>query len=429
MVKWFSIVLFCVPGFLAGQILQFEQPRKLSTAVNSEYEESMPLLSPDRKTLFFTRLLSPKNKGGQYSGTDVWISRYDVTKIDWSNADNSHFENTSGNNTVIGVSAKGDRVFVQNTTASRDVNGIYFSKKSGNTWTDPELIPLKGIPSEGFLGLYVSPDLDVIFLSMKGVDSRGEEDLYISIKNPAGDWAEPKNLGPTINTRGFEISPYLSTDKKRLYFASNGHPGQGDADIFVSERQYGSWEVWSPPKNLGKEVNSPKFDAYFSIYGDSLCFFASNRGGKMSDIYQSKIKVDDGKNNQLKVDSLVNQTKELLEQLRTSTKTLTSLAESKTLIMFDDKVSRVQAASEDALETYADYLMKNVKTRLFVEYDGRAMNATPALQTLTQDRIRRVRQILKSYGVTENRIVVSSTMVSTQSDQVRRNSVQLSIAK
>jgi outer membrane protein OmpA-like peptidoglycan-associated protein len=428
MVKWFSILLFCVPGLMAGQTLQFEEARKLSAAVNSEYEESMPLISPDRTTLFFTRFLSPKNKGGQYSGTDVWISRYDVTKVDWSKADNTRLENTPGNNAVIGVSAKGDRVYLQHTVASRDVTGIYFSKKNGNQWSEPELIPLKGIPSEGFLGLYVSPDFDVIFLSMKGVDSRGEEDLYISLKGPAGGWTEPKNLGPTINTRGFEISPYLSADKKRLYFSSNGHPGQGDADIFVSESQYGSWEVWSVPKNL-KEVNSPKFDAYFSIYGDSLCFFSSNRGGKMSDIYQSKITVDDGKDDQLKVDSLVNQTKELLEQLRTSTKTLNNLAESKTLVMFDAKASRVQSASEDALELYANYLMKNMKAKLVVEYDGRSMNATAAQQALTQDRLKRIRQILKSYGVAENRIAVSGGLVSTQPLHVRQNSVQFSIAK
>lgn len=422
-------MLFSAPVLTMGQVLQFSPPQKLSTAVNSDYEESMPMLSPDRVTLFFTRFLSPKNKGGQYSGTDVWISRYDVTKVDWAKADNERIENTAGNNAVIGISGKGDRVYLQNTMASRDVNGIYFSKKNGSTWSNPELIPLKGIPSEGFLGIYVSPDFDVIFLSMKGADSRGEEDLYITLKGPGGMWTEPKNLGPTINTRGFEISPYLSADKKCLYFASNGHPGQGDADIFVSERQYGSWEVWSVPKNLGKEVNSAKFDAYFSIYGDSLCLFASNRGGKLSDIYQSKITVDDGSRNKQKVDSLVTQTKELLEQLRTSTKTLASMAESKTLVMFEDNAVRVQSTSEDALENYADYLMNNMNVRLLVQYDGQAMNATTAQQMLTQDRMRRLRQILRSYGVAENRITVTGNLKSTEPDRVRKNSVLLSILK
>ena len=410
-------------------IYVYKEVKKLSAAVNSESEESMPLLSPDGVTLYFTRFLSPANKGGEFSGTDVWISRYDVTKLDWSRADNTKIENTPGHNVVIGVSAKGDVVYMQNASASRDVYGIYFIKKIGNTWTKPELIPMKGLPAEGFLGLFVSPDFDVIFISMKGVDSRGEEDLYVSTKNVAGEWSEPKNLGATINTRGFEISPYLSADKTRLYFASSGHPGQGDADIFVSERQYGSWEVWSVPKNLGPEINSKKFDGYFSIYGDSVCYFSSNRAGKMSDIYSGAITVDDGKKDQLKVDSLVNETQNLLDQLRTSTKSIVSIADGKNLLVFDDNVSRVQSESEDLLDKYADYLIKNVKAKLSVEYDSRAMDVTKAQQMLTQDRIRRIKQILKSWGVAESRVVVTSSLSSTQPDQIRRNSMLLSIIR
>jgi outer membrane protein OmpA-like peptidoglycan-associated protein len=430
MVKYYFLLLLSIPGTLSAQItLIYKDVKMLSKSVNSDYEESMPLLSPDGTTLYFTRFLSPANKGGEYSGTDVWMSRYDVTKFDWGRPDNTKIENTPGNNAVVGIAAKGDMVYLQNTVASRDVFGIYFSKKVGNQWTQPELIPMKGLASEGFLGIYVSPDFDVIFLSMKGNDSRGEEDLYISIKNVTGQWSEPKNLGATINTTGFEISPFLSADKTKLYFSSSGHAGQGDADIFVSERQYGSWEVWSQPKNLGQEVNSKKFDAYFSSYGDSVFYFSSNRAGKMSDIYQGKIIIDDGKKDQMKVDSLVNQTKDLLNQLRTSTKSMVNFEGSKNLISFDDNVSRVQADSEEMLEGYANYMTKNVGVRLFLEYDSRAMDVTKAQQKLTQDRIRRIKQILKSYGIAESRIIISSAWASTKPDNVRRNAVQLSILR
>jgi hypothetical protein len=96
-------------------------------------------------------------------------------------------------------------------------------------------------------------------------------------------------MGTTINTKGFEISPFLSADKKRLYFTSSGHGGEGDGDIFYSERLYNSWETWSMPVNLGKAVNSKTFDAYFSIYGDSIAYFASNRDGKFADLYQVEV--------------------------------------------------------------------------------------------------------------------------------------------
>jgi hypothetical protein len=96
-------------------------------------------------------------------------------------------------------------------------------------------------------------------------------------------------MGATLNTGGFEISPFLSADKKKLYFASNGRKGEGDADIYSSDRLYNSWETWSVPVNLGKVVNSPKFDAYFSIYGDSVAYFASNRASEFADLYQVKV--------------------------------------------------------------------------------------------------------------------------------------------
>ena len=124
---------------------------------------------------------------------------------------------------------------------------------------------------------------------MKAQDGYGEEDLYVTTRDSVGHWSRPINLGTTINTKGFEISPFLSADKKRLFFASNGHPGFGDADIFFSERLYDSWEVWSAPRNLGENLNSKGFDAFFSIYGDSVAYFSSNRSGGLADIYTAKV--------------------------------------------------------------------------------------------------------------------------------------------
>jgi len=140
-----------------------------------------------------------------------------------------------------------------------------------------------------YLGAYVSPDQTIMIISMNGPDSRGREDLYISLKNEKGEWTKPKNMGATINSSGFEMSPFLSPNKRRLYFASSGHPGLGNGDIFYSDRLYDSWEIWSAPKNLGDQVNSKSFDAYFAIYGDSVGYFSSNRGKQM-DLYKVSVR-------------------------------------------------------------------------------------------------------------------------------------------
>ncbi|HEY0656341.1 MAG TPA: hypothetical protein VGD65_24580 [Chryseosolibacter sp.] len=270
-----------------AQQFEFGDPKKLPGAINSAAEEAMPLLSRDGKKLFFTRALSEQNEGGVYGGQDIWVS--DAVNGQWAKASNKLSINTKDNNTVVGVDRDGQTLFFTDGAHGRRMNGIYMTRLQGSKFTKPELIPIPGIDNLDFIGFYVSPDRDVIFISMKASDSRGEEDLYYSTKALDGAWSVPKNLGATINTSGFEIAPFLSPDKKRLYFSSNGHSGMGDADIFYSDRVYESWETWSVPVNLGPNVNSKNFDSYFSIYGDSLAFFSSNREGKYADLYQVSV--------------------------------------------------------------------------------------------------------------------------------------------
>lgn len=278
------------PGSMFGQGLEFDQVRKLPSAVSSPGEESLPLLAPDGATLFFTRSLYAGNIGGKFSGMDIWYAK--AGPEGWTNPTHELLPpgiNNKGHNALVGISPDGKERYFLNAAVNHRIEGIYVSSRINDYWTRPQFVPIPGIDNQTFLGAFVSPDFDVIILSMKGADSRGEEDLYFSVKNSTGQWSVPKNMGTTLNTSGFEISPFLSSDKTRLYFASNGHKGEGDADIFYSERLYNSWETWSVPVNLGAGVNSKKFDAYFSIYGDSIAYFASNRDGNFSDLFQVKV--------------------------------------------------------------------------------------------------------------------------------------------
>jgi hypothetical protein len=291
MVKVVLFVVFMMTTTAAiSQYLDFMEPQKLPAAINSEDEEIMPLLSADGNTLFFGRILHAGNVGGRFSGSDVWTS----VKINgtWTKAKNTDYPfNTKENNGVIGLSNDGKTAYLVHTSGSKKLRGVYFSKKLNKTWSEPELIPIDGLDNHGFAGFYVSPDFDVIIISMNAPDSKGEEDLYITTKDAKGNWSKVKNLGPAINSTGFEIAPFLSADKQRLYFSSSGHDGYGDSDIYFSDRLYSSYETWSTPRNLGQTINTTGFDAYFSIYGDSLAFFSSNRNGGRSELYSTKVSV------------------------------------------------------------------------------------------------------------------------------------------
>src|SRR5260221_7598532 len=189
--KYLACTLFLVIPFLsAGQLLDIKEVLKLPNSVNSDVEESMPLLSPDGKTLYFSRILDPDNVGGVYSGSDVWTSLQDVVSRRWGKAGNHQLNiNTKGNNSVVGMNKDGSTLYIMNTSSGKPPKGIYFIKKYGETWSRPELIRIPDLSTEGFLGVFVSSDFDVIFLSMKTQDGYGEEDLYITTRDSVGHWS------------------------------------------------------------------------------------------------------------------------------------------------------------------------------------------------------------------------------------------------
>lgn len=290
-VKWIGIMgcIILAAGSLPAQgLFEFNDPQELPFNVNSDAPEILPILAPNGNQLYFSRSLYDLNTGGKYAGHDIWMS--ERTSSGWTRAEQMEFPfNTKGNDALVGVNRQGDRAFIMRTFPNKKIPGIYYVQKAKGEWGDEKLIAVENLSTQGSLGFYMHPDEDVLLISMKAADSQGEEDIYISVKGSNGVWSPATNLGTTINTSGYEISPFLSDDKRSLYFSSNGHKGLGDADIFVSYRLYDSWETWTVPRNLGEKINSKKFDAYFSLVGDTLAYFSSNKGGRFTDVYSSRV--------------------------------------------------------------------------------------------------------------------------------------------
>jgi hypothetical protein len=257
---------------------------QMDSQINSAGEEILPMLSQTGDSLFFARIFHEDNDGGLYSGSDIWMSTYDHSQKTWSAASNRlNGWNDKRNNFIVGTRSNEELLYLNHPKSPE--KGIQFVKKVNGKWSDPQTLDIPGIPNTGYQGLHVSPDYEVILIAMRAENSLGEEDLFVVLKNSKGKWDKPINLGSTINTTASEISPFLSKDKKTLYFASKGLGGYGDMDIFMAERLYNSWTVWSKPKNLGDKINSEKFDGYYSQYGDSIAFFSSNRAGELADLY------------------------------------------------------------------------------------------------------------------------------------------------
>ena len=317
MVRFITIVsCWLMVMVVSGQDLQFDSFNKLPASINTGCDEIMPLVSPDGSTLYFARVACNINNGGAEAGSDIWISEYNKQTKEWSRPKNGgDVLNDHNNNAVVGMSADGKTIYLVNTSPGKRIKGVYLSKNMNGKWSTPELESIPFLETQQYFGIYVASDLRTVIASMKRDDGSGEEDLYVSRKN-AGAWSQPQTLGTTINTIGFEISPFLSPDGKRLFFASNGHRGLGGSDIFYSDRLDDTWTKWSAPVNLGDKINTEGFDAYFTM-NDSIAWFSSSNGAN-SEIFRARLRKQEDET-KLQVNNIVEEAASMIADLTDDT--------------------------------------------------------------------------------------------------------------
>ncbi len=108
---------------------------------------------------------------------------------------------------------------------------------------------------------------DTLFFASDRLGGFGLSDIYFTSKDAEGNWGRAQNLGPIINTRKNEVSPFLHHRFNVLYFSSDGHPlNFGEFDIYKS---YKKGSVWGEPKNTGPLVNGEGSEYYFTIDTES----------------------------------------------------------------------------------------------------------------------------------------------------------------
>ncbi len=285
-IKTIFVSLFAF--YSSGQFWDLSNPVKLPGTVNTEIaEESIPVFSKDSSILYFVRTYDPNAVGGEMD-QDIWFSRKDA-KGNYGNCEPLTDLNNKNHNAVLGLGSNGNSMFVLNSYEGKKdyVKGLANSKKQNSKWSSPVEVNIPGLDIEGeYYGFHVNENEDVIVISYLGPNSKGEEDLYVSVKQN-GTWSSPAHMGNEINSSGYEISPFLCKTQDTLFFSSNGHGGFGDADIFYAVRGGDSWTSWTKPVNMGQKINSAKFDAYFSHSGSTL-YWSSNRENERSDIYMAR---------------------------------------------------------------------------------------------------------------------------------------------
>ncbi len=211
-------------------------PVKFANKIRIPFHEATPIFTKDGQTMYFTQ--------------------------------NNYLKGKKGKNT-------------EKTTLFK----IYKAKLINKEWNNVEELPFD---SDNYSVAHpaLSPDEKTLYFASDMPGTIGQSDIFKCKIDEAGNYGIPENLGSKINTEGKESFPFISQENE-LYFASDGHPGLGGLDIFVS--QISKDGTFKKVKNIGETANSSDDDFGFLIDSKTRRgFLTSNReGGKGSDdIYQ-----------------------------------------------------------------------------------------------------------------------------------------------
>jgi outer membrane protein OmpA-like peptidoglycan-associated protein/tetratricopeptide (TPR) repeat protein len=245
------------------------KPVNLGDEINTADDEYFPAITADENTLIFTRKIN--------NNEDFYKS----IKVDgkWQTATylSDRINTAKFNEGALSLSQDGKVLFFTGCNRPDGLGrcDIYISQRKGDDWSKPFDLS----PPVNTAGWESQPSISADGRTLYFVSNRkggyGGYDIWKSNLTEKG-WSEPENLGPNINTSFDEQSPFIHPDDSTLYFCSNGWPGLGGKDLFVS--RLGKDGKWQKPENLGYPINSSGDENGLTLTANGTnAFFASNK--------------------------------------------------------------------------------------------------------------------------------------------------------
>lgn len=244
------------------------KPVNLGPEINTTDDEYLPVATADESMLIFTRKIN--------NNEDFYKSVKKAGKWQAAQYLSRQINTSDYNEGAQSISQDGRYLFFTGCNRPDGLGrcDIYISQKKGEDWSKPfDLSPpinsgaWESQPS-------ISADGKTLYFVSNRKGGYGGYDIWRSTLTSKG-WSEPQNLGPNINTSFDEQSPFIHPDDSTLYFASNGWPGMGNKDLFISRLSPNG--VWSKPENLGYPINSGGDENGLTITATGgYAYFASN---------------------------------------------------------------------------------------------------------------------------------------------------------
>jgi len=253
---------------------------KVVSGVSTEFDEYLPVISPDQEISFFTRRLDRMGLNSIVSTTiEEFVSSKKINgdfQVGQALTYPFNLESNEG-----GASITIDNSVLYYTKCIRNNKGynncdIYYVDRENDDWSEVHTFSNKiSKPNSWESQPSISSDNKTIIFASDRAGGYGGIDLY-EINKVNGQWTEPKNLGSVINSNEHEKSPYLHTDGRTLFFASKNFPSIGGFDIFYSRKDsLGNWQI---PVNIGYPINTVADEISLFVDTDgNKAYFASNQ--------------------------------------------------------------------------------------------------------------------------------------------------------
>ena len=384
-------------------------PVNLGGNINSEWEEYHPSLTGNSLEILFT-VRRPynaetvckhcKEEEDIYSSVQqngIWQPR---TKLEYP-------INTGSNEGAQCISPDGNYLFftICNATNGYGSCDIYWSKREGNSWSEPKNCGAKVNTRYWESQPSMAADGKTIYFTSNRPGGYGGLDIWKTEMISEGVFSNLVNLGEVINTPEDEISPFIHFDQKTLYFSSDGHLGMGGKDLFYAKLQPDG--SWNNLVNLGYPINSYQDESgiFINAQGNAAYFASCREGGYGGwDIYCFELEET------LRPEPVLfaNESIETKDTASNFNELLSNLLPGESFILpnlfFEFAQSNLLPNSYSELQRLLNFLINNEKVKIVISGHSDDQGSDAYNQKLSIERAKTVYGYLIDKGIDSNRL-------------------------
>ena len=268
----------------------------MGSGINSEWDEYLAALTADDEQIVFT-VKRPRDKGTVcafcLNEEDLYCSHKSVGE--WLPREELGAPVKSGyNEGAQCISPDGKYLLYTMCDADFGMGScdLYWAKRIGDRWSRPRNFGAPVNTSSWESQPSMAADGMTVYFASSRPGGFGGMDIWKTTMTAEGEFSVPVNLGPAINTPGDDAAPFIHSDGRTLYFASNGRVGMGGYDLYYSTLQADG--TWSEPVNMGYPINSPadEINVFINAHG-TVAYIASDKDGGYGGLDLYSFELDD----------------------------------------------------------------------------------------------------------------------------------------